>query len=72
MKKLNAIMIEKQKELVKLAHAKKDYGSLTDEINILREKKHEFLVRRAKTEGQKENHRACRFPSGCVAGTRRV
>lgn len=51
MKKLNAIMIEKQKELVKLAHAKKDYGSLTDEINILREKKHEFLVRRAKTEG---------------------
>lgn len=33
------------------AHAKKDYGSLTDEINILREKKHEFLVRKAKTEG---------------------
>lgn len=51
MKKLNAIMVEKQKELVKLAHVKKDYGSLTDEIDILRENKHEFLVRRAKTEG---------------------
>lgn len=39
MEKLNAIMVEKQKELVKLANAKKDYGSLADEIDILRDKK---------------------------------
>lgn len=54
MEKLNAIMVEKQKELVKLAHAKKDYGSLADEIDILRDKKQELLVRRAKTEGVKK------------------
>ncbi len=39
MEELNAIVVEKQKELVKLAHAKKDYGSLADEIDILRDKK---------------------------------
>ena len=54
MEKLNAIMVEKQKELVKLANAKKDYGSLADEIDILRDKKQELLVRRAKTEGVKK------------------
>lgn len=54
MEKLNAIMVEKQKELVKLGHAKKDYGSLADEIDILRDKKQELLVRRAKTEGVKK------------------
>lgn len=30
MEKLNAIMLEKQKELVNLAHAKKDYDLLAD------------------------------------------
>lgn len=54
MEKLNVILLEKQKELVKLAHAKKDYGSLADEIDILRDKKQELLVRRAKTEGVKK------------------
>ncbi len=54
MEELNAIMVEKQKELVKLAHAKKDYGSLADEIDILRDKKQKLLVRRAKTEGVKK------------------
>lgn len=54
MEELNAIMVEKQKELVKLAHAKKDYGPLADEIDILRDKKQKFLVRRAKTEGVKK------------------
>ena len=54
MKKLNAIMLEKQKELVNLAHAKKDYGLLADEIDILRDKKQELLVKRAETEGVKK------------------
>lgn len=54
MEKLNAIMVEKQKELVKLAHAKKDYGLLAGEIDILRDKKQERLVRRAKIEEVKK------------------
>lgn len=54
MEKLNAIMLEKQKELVNLAHAKKDYGLLADEIDILRDKKQELLVKRAETEGVKK------------------
>lgn len=37
-----------------MAHAKKDYGSLADEIDILRDKKQELLVRRANTEGVKK------------------
>ena len=54
MEKLNAIMLEKQKELVKLAHAKKDYSLLADEIDILMDKKQELLVKRAETEGVKK------------------
>lgn len=54
MEKLNGILKEKQKELVKLAHAKKDYAALADEIDILRDKKHELQVQRAETEGVKK------------------
>ena len=54
MEKLNAIMLEKQKELVKLAHARKDYSLLADEIDILRDKKQELLVKRTETEGVKK------------------
>lgn len=54
MEKLNILLKEKQKELVKLARAKKDYTSLADEIDILRDKKQEFLVQRAETEGVKK------------------
>mgnify|MGYP001790623945 FL=1 len=54
MEKLNGILMEKQKELVKLAHAKKDYTTLVDEIDILRDKKHELQVQRAETEGVKK------------------
>lgn len=54
MEKLNGILKEKQKELVKLAHAKKDYTTLADEIDILRDKKHELQVQRAETEGVKK------------------
>ena len=44
----------KQKELVKLAHAKKDYTTLADEIDILRDKKKELQVQRAEMEGVKK------------------
>ena len=54
MEKLNGILMEKQKELVKLAHAKKDYTTLVDEIDIIRDKKHELQVQRAETEGVKK------------------
>ena len=54
MEKLNGILKEKQKELVKLAHAKKDYTTLVDEIDILRDKKHELQVQRAEKEGVKK------------------
>lgn len=46
--------IEKQKELVKLAHAKKDYTALTDEFDIVRDKKQELLVKREEMEGAKK------------------
>ena len=39
---------------MRLAHAKKDYTVLTDEIEILRDKKQEILVQRAETEGVKK------------------
>lgn len=54
MEKLKVILKEKQKEQVKPAHAKKDYFILTDEIDILRDKKQELLVKRAETEGMKK------------------
>lgn len=54
MEKLNAILRDKQKALVKQAHAKKAYVELTDEIDILREKKQELLVKRTETEGVKK------------------
>lgn len=78
MEKLNGILKEKQKELVKLAHAKKDYTTLADEIDILRDKKHELQVQRAETEGVKkrigeltdflkgENHQLIEFDEGMV------
>ncbi len=70
MERLNVILKEKQKELVKRAHAKKDYTSLADEIDILRDKKQELLVQRAEMEGvKKASSRVDRFPSGHSSGT---
>lgn len=54
LEKVNAILTQKQKELVRLAHAKKDYTVLADEIEILRDKKQEILVQRVETEGVKK------------------
>lgn len=54
LEKINALLCEKQKQLVKLAHAKKDYSSLADEIDLLRDKKQELLVAKAENEGFKK------------------
>lgn len=54
MEKLNTILKEKQKALIKLAHAKKDYTALADEVDVLRDKKQELQVQRAEIEGGKK------------------
>lgn len=51
---LNELLIAKQKELVKLAQAKKDYSALADEVDRLKEKKQKLLVAKADTEGFKK------------------
>ncbi len=54
MERINVLMKEKQKELLILARAKKDYGALADEIDSLRDKRQELLVEKAETEGVKK------------------
>ncbi|SET62012.1 recombinase family protein [[Clostridium] polysaccharolyticum] len=54
---LNEKLSVKQKELVRLAQAKKDYTALADEIDILNEKKQQFLVDKAEKEGLKKRIR---------------
>ena len=54
MEEINKIFTAKQRELVKLAHAKKDYNDLADEIDKIREKKQRILVAKAETEGYKK------------------
>lgn len=51
---LNELLTAKQKELVKLAQAKKDYSALADEVDRLKEKKQKLLVAKADTEGFKK------------------
>lgn len=51
---LNSLMAEKQKELVRLAHAKKDYTDLAIEIDNLREKKQGLLAKRAERKGMQK------------------
>lgn len=53
LEKINAMLAEKQKQLVSLVHAKKDYSMLADEIDLLSDKKQELLVEKAKNEGYK-------------------
>ena len=55
MEAINDILSQKQKELVKMAQAKKDYSALADEIDELREQKQELLVEKAQTEGYKSS-----------------
>lgn len=54
LEKLNAVLAEKQNQLVRLAHEKKDYNALADEIDLLKDKKQELLVEKAKNEGFKK------------------
>lgn len=54
LEEINKILKAKQRELVKLAHAKKDYNDLADEIDKIREKKQRILVVKAETEGYKK------------------
>ncbi|MDD5792112.1 MAG: recombinase family protein, partial [Erysipelotrichaceae bacterium] len=51
---LNELLSTKQRELVKLAQAKKDYTSIADEVDRLKEKKQQLLVERADNEGFKK------------------
>ena len=54
LEEINKILTAKQRELVKLAHAKKDYNDLADEIDKIRKKKQRILVTKAETEGYKK------------------
>lgn len=51
---INSILSERQKELVKQDQAKKDYSVLADEIDRLKAKKQDMLVKKAQTEGLKK------------------
>ena len=50
---INELLSVKQRDLVRLAQAKKDYTILADEIDRLKEKKQQLLVDKAETEGFK-------------------
>ena len=51
---INARLEELQKELLRLANSKKDYNSVADEIDRLRELKQKALTERAEREGLKK------------------
>lgn len=53
LEEINKTLKAKQKELVKLAHANKDYSALADEIDRIRDFKQQLLVEKAQTEGFK-------------------
>lgn len=51
---INAKLEELQKELLRLANSKKDYDSVADEIDRLRELRQKALTERAEREGLKK------------------
>ena len=57
---IEAKLQELQKELLKLANSKKDYNSVADEIDRLRELKQNTLVESAEREGLKQRIREMR------------
>lgn len=57
---INAKLKELQKELLRLANAKKEYGGVADEIDRLRELKQNALVESAEREGLKQRIREMR------------
>lgn len=54
MEEINKVITVKQRELVKLAHVKKDFDDLADEIDKIQDKKQRILVAKAETEGYKK------------------
>lgn len=54
---IEAKLLELQKELLKLANSKKDYNSVADEIDRLRELKQNALVESAEREGLRQRIR---------------
>ena len=57
---INARLEELQKELLRLANSKKDYNSVADEIDRLRELKQKALTESAEREGLKQRIREMR------------
>ena len=57
---IEAKLLELQRELLKLANSKKDYNSVADEIDRLRELKQNALVESAEREGLKQRIREMR------------
>ena len=57
---IEAKLLDLQKELLKLANSKKDYNSVADEIDRLRELKQNALVESAEREGLKQRIRDMR------------
>ena len=57
---IEAKLLDLQKELLKLANSKKDYNSVADEIDRLRELKQNALVESAEREGPKQRLREMR------------
>lgn len=57
---IEAKLLELQKELLKLTNSKKDYNSVADEIDRLRELKQNALVESAEREGLKQRIRQMR------------
>ena len=57
---IDAKLLELQKELLRLANSKKDYNSVADEIDRLREIKQNALVESAEREGLKQRIREMR------------
>ncbi len=57
---IEAKLLELQKELLKLANSKKDYNSVADEIDRMRELKQNALVESAEREGLKQRIREMR------------
>lgn len=47
-------LAEQQKELLKLANAKKDYSRVADEIDRLREERQDILMREADRDGRRQ------------------
>ena len=54
MKAINELLAQKQKDLVSMAQAKKDYSALADEVDDLREQRQSVLVEKARSEGRKK------------------